>query len=106
MNNLNFKKGDQVKVLAGRDKGKTGKVLGVDLKHGKLTVEGINLITRHQRPRKTRQKGQKVIMPAPMSPAKVMLICPQCDRPTRVGHQILESGKKLRRCRKCGGTFN
>ena len=105
MSAINLKKGDTVKVLAGKDRGKTGKVVAVDHKLYRVTVEGINLHTRHERPRKARQKGQKVQLPSPMNPAKLMLICPRCGKPTRIAHKIEESGKKLRMCKKCKGTF-
>ncbi|MEK9181296.1 MAG: 50S ribosomal protein L24 [Patescibacteria group bacterium] len=104
--NINFKKGDTVKVLAGKDRGKSGKVVAVDYKRGRVTVEGVNIRTRHQRARKAGQKGQKVQFPAGLDPSKLMLACPRCGKFTRIAHKTESSGKKMRMCKKCQGTFN
>lgn len=105
MNSLSLKKGDTVVVLAGRDRGKRGKIVNVDRKRFRLTVEGVNLRVRHQRARRQGQKGQKVTLPYPLHPAKVMLICPNCGKPTRIGHLLNEAGSKLRTCKKCKASF-
>ena len=99
---LRLKKGDNVKVLAGKDRGKTGKVITIDPKAAKITVEGINLLTRHQRPKKSGQKGQKVRLPAAMPSSRLMIICSHCNKPTRIGSHVDEKGIKLRICKKCG----
>jgi large subunit ribosomal protein L24 len=106
MPQLKLKKGDTVKMLAGRDKGKTGKVVAVDRKDFSITVEGINLITRFQRAKKAGQKGQRVRLPASFSPSKVMVVCPNCGKTTRVGFEQSPEGKKLRKCKKCLRIFN
>lgn len=98
---MKIKTGDQIKVLQGKDKGKTGKVIRVRPKDGKVVVEGINLYIKHVRPRREREKGQRVQFSAPMPVSKVMLVCPRCGKQTRVGYKILESGKKVRMCGKC-----
>jgi large subunit ribosomal protein L24 len=105
MSRVSLKKGDTVTVITGKDKSKQGKIVSVDRKSGTITVEGVNIRTRFERPRKQGQKGQKVQFPAPLDPSKAMLICPSCGNPTRVGFQIQENGKKLRSCKKCKATF-
>lgn len=102
---LKFKKGDNVKIITGKDKGKTAKIVAVDRKSLMITVEGINLLTRFQRPKKSGQKGQKVRLPAPLKPNKVMAVCPSCGKATRIGYKTNEEGKKLRYCKKCQANF-
>ena len=105
---MNIKKGDKVKILAGKDKGKTGKVLQVFDAANRASVEGLNLLIKHLRPRKQGEKGQRIEFPAPLNLSNIMLVCPKCDRPTRVGHKNLEvmkndvkQNKKVRVCKKC-----
>jgi len=100
---MKIKKNDNVAVISGKDKGKSGKVLRAMPKADKLLIESINIIKRHQRPRKQGEKGQILQMPSPIHVSNVMLICPKCSKPTRVGYR-LEGGGKLRICKKCGGT--
>jgi large subunit ribosomal protein L24 len=94
-NNLKIKKGDSVKVLSGKDKGKTGKVLRVYPADRKLVVENINVHTKFERAKRAGQPGQKVSFPSPMPVAKVMLV-DSSGKTTRVGYQILENGEKQR----------
>lgn len=105
MNNLNIKKNDQVKVLAGKDRGKTGKVLEVRPKEGKIVIEGINISVRFSRPKRQGEKGQRMEVPAAMPFGKVMLICPHCGKPTRVAHESNDNGN-FRKCKKCGQLIN
>ena len=105
MNTLNIKKGDEVKVLAGKDKGKSGKVLEVRPKNFKVVVEGLNISVRFSRPKQRGQKGQRMELPAPLPLGKIMLICPHCGKPTRVGHESGENGN-FRKCKKCGKLIN
>lgn len=98
---VRIKKGDSVKVLTGKDKGKTGKVVHVNHNREMVTVEGVNVLTRFERPRKAGQKGQKVQFPAPLRVGKVSLVCPACGKPTRVGFETDEKGAKKRVCKKC-----
>ncbi len=100
MTTTNLKKGDSVQVLAGKDKGKKGKILSVDRKNGKVTVEGVNIVHKFEK-RKGQTAGQKVSFPAYMTASKVQLVCPNCGKATRIGHKILENGKKQRVCKKC-----
>lgn len=105
MAKLNLKKGDEVKVLSGKDKGKKGKVLSVLPKSEKVVVEGLNIHVRFQRPRKMGEKGQRMELPSAMHISKVMLVCPHCGKPTRVGHE-LKDGDNFRKCKKCGKLLN
>jgi large subunit ribosomal protein L24 len=98
---LNLKKGDNVKVLAGKDKGKTGKVVNIDRKSLRVTVDGVNTQVRHERAKKAGQKGQKVTVPKAMDWSKVMMVCPNCNKPTRLGSRVDEKGNKHRVCKKC-----
>jgi large subunit ribosomal protein L24 len=100
MVNTSLKKGDNVAVLTGKDAGKTGKVISVDRKTGKITVEGVNVRHRFEKP-KGNKAGQKVSFPAQMHAGKVMLVCPECGKQTRIGYKILENGNKQRVCKKC-----
>lgn len=102
---MKIKKGDKIKVLSGKDKSKTGKVLQVFPKNNKISIEGINLMVKHLRPKREREHGQKIQFPAPFNISNVMLICPKCGRPVRVGYKVLENKKKVRVCRKCKETF-
>jgi large subunit ribosomal protein L24 len=97
---MKIRKGDQVKMIAGKDRGKQGKVLHVDKKTGRASVEGLNLIKKHRRPKKQGEKGQRVEIPAAVDVSNIKLICPQCGKPTRVGYAINEK-KKNRVCKKC-----
>ncbi len=105
MNKLHVKKGDTVVVLSGKDNGKQGKVLEVSPKEGKVIVEGINLATKHVKPRRMGENGGIVKAEAPMYASKVMLVCPKCNKPTRLAHRFLKDGTKERVCKKCGETF-
>jgi large subunit ribosomal protein L24 len=96
MNKLRIKKGDTVKVLSGKDKGKTGKIISVMPKAHKVVVESINLHTRFERSRKAGEKGKKVTFPSPMHAGKVMLVDPNSGNTTRVGYKFLENGSKQR----------
>jgi large subunit ribosomal protein L24 len=99
---MKVKKNDQVKMLSGKDKGKTGKVSQVFPEDNKLIVEGLNLIKKHVRPRKEGEKGQRVEIPRKVAISSVAVICPKCQKPTRIGFRIIK-GKKARICKKCKG---
>lgn len=97
---MKIKKGDLVKMLAGKDAGKTGKVLRVDQADMKAMVEGLNLMKKHKRPRKEGEKGQRVEIPRMVDISNVILVCPKCGKASRVGCK--KSGdKKFRTCKKC-----
>ena len=101
---LKIKKGDNVKVLSGKDRGKTGKVLDVLLSGGALLVEGVNLYKKHRRPQKQGEKGEVVTVPRPMNTSKIALVCGSCGKSTRVGVRM-EGDKKVRYCKKCGSSI-
>ncbi len=87
---MKIKKGDKVKILIGKDKGKTGKVLQVFPSRRKASIEGLNLLIKHMRPRKQGEKGQRIEFPAPLDISNIMLVCPKCGKLTRVGYKYIE----------------
>ena len=101
---MNIKKDDKVIVLSGKDKGKQGKILVSDPTGMKVIVEGVNVATKHQKPRKQGEEGGIIKVETPLYAAKVQLVCPKCGKPTRVGHKIVD-GKKSRVCKKCGAEI-
>lgn len=96
---MNIKKNDKIMVLSGKDKGKKGKVLRVMPKTNKVLVEGINIIKKHQRPSQN-FKGGIIDRPAAMNGSKVMVVCPRCNKPARIGRKLVEE-KMVRFCKKC-----
>ncbi|MBI4022354.1 MAG: 50S ribosomal protein L24 [Candidatus Andersenbacteria bacterium] len=99
-----IRRGDIVKVLLGRDRGKTGKVLSVLPREGRVLVEGVNIVHRHIRPRKSGERGQRVSLSAPLAQARVQLVCPSCKRATRARVQM-DAGGRQRVCRKCSAVI-
>lgn len=99
---LGIKKDDTVMVISGNEKGKKGRVLSVIPKKNRVIVEGVNIIKRHMRPSKKYAQGGIIEKEGPVHRSNVMLVCPKCERPTRIGNEILENGKKVRKCKKCG----
>lgn len=99
---MKIKKGDLVEVISGKDKGKRGKVLRVIPKENKVIVENVNMVKRHQRPIPQLREGGIIEREAPIYASKVMVVCPACDKRTRVGYKFTEDGKKVRYCKKCG----
>jgi large subunit ribosomal protein L24 len=107
MPSLRVRKGDTVKVIAGKDRGKTGKVLRVDPATTRVVVEGVAFIKRHTRPNPQRNiKGGIVEREAPVHISNLMVICSECDKPVRIARRRLEDGRHVRSCRKCGGTLD
>ena len=98
---MKIHKGDNVIMLRGKDSGKKGKVLESFPQDSKIIVEGLNLVKRHLKARKQGQKGQIIASPRRVSISSVQLVCPKCDKLTRVGYLTQESGKKVRVCKKC-----
>ena len=101
---MNIRKDDKVVVISGKDKGKEGKVLIADPKAGKLVVAGVNVATKHQKPRKQGEEGGIIKVETPIYACKVMVVCPKCGKPTRVAHK-LDAGKNVRVCKKCGANL-
>ena len=102
---MNIKKNDKVIVLSGRDKGKTGEVLSADPKAGKVVVQGVSVATKHQKARKQGQESAIIKVDTPIYACKVMVVCPKCNKPTRVAHKVGEDGKKVRVCKHCGAEL-
>ncbi len=107
MSKMHVKKDDTVVLLTGNEKyrGKTGKVLEVSPKEGKVIVEGINIVSKHVKPRKAGDPSGIIKTEAAVYASKVQVVCPKCNKPTRVGTKIYADGKKDRVCKKCGETF-
>ena len=99
---LHVKKGDKVVVLSGKDKGKSEKVIEALTKKGKVLVEGLNTVKRHTKPSQNMPQGGIIVKEALMHAAKVMLVCPACDQPTRIKKSPLANGTMARTCKKCG----
>lgn len=104
MAKMNVKKGDQVEVLSGKDKGKRGEVIVALPSEGKVVVRGVAVVKKAQRPTQTNQQGGIVEKEAAVDVSNVALVCPTCGKATRVGHAE-EDGKKVRVCKKCGAKF-
>ena len=102
---MNIVKNDEVIVLSGKDKGKTGKVISADPKSGKVIVEGVNVASKHQKPRKQGEEGGIIKQETPIYACKVMRVCPQCKKPTRAAFGTDDNGKKVRVCKKCGAKI-
>lgn len=94
-------KGDKIKVVSGKDKGKITNVVKVLSSVNKIVAEDVNMLKKHMRAKKEGQKGQMVRIAMPFNVSNVMLICPKCGKMARVGRKILESGKNVRVCKKC-----
>ena len=110
---MKIKKGDKVKVLIGKDKGKVGKVLQVFPSRNRASIEGLNLLIKHMRPRRQGEKGQRIEFPAPLNLSNLILICPKCGKPTRISYKYIEvtkGGKKRQKknrvCKKCKQTLD
>ncbi len=99
---MNFKKNDNVSIITGKDKGKSGKIIRVLLTKNQILVEGVNLKKKHMKPKKSGEKGQIIQIPAPISASNVIILCPACSAKTRVGKNAELKEKKARVCKKCG----
>lgn len=101
-NKLHVKKGDLVEIIAGKDKGKRGKILRALPDENRVIVEGANKVKKHQRPTQQNPQGGILEIEAPIHVSNVMLVCKDCKQPSRMGKKILEDGTKVRYCKKCG----
>ena len=106
MNKVHVKKGDNVSVLSGKDKGKKGEVLTVIPSEGKVIVKGVNVVTKHKKARSAAEQGGIIQQEAAVNASKVMLVCPKCGKAARTGMKILEDGQKVRYCKKCGEVID
>ncbi len=102
-----IKKNDNVLVIAGRDRGKRGRVLSVHPDKGRVVVEGVNVIKRHTKPNPQRNvKGGIVEREASLAASNVQVVCPECSAPTRIGRRLQEDGRRVRYCVKCKGVVD
>lgn len=101
-----IKKDDKIKVIAGKDKGKIGKVLKIDKKSNRIVVEKVNIIKRHVRPNAQNRQGGIIEKEAPIHRSNVMLMCNKCMTPVRIKMQTLDDGKKIRKCGKCNEAID
>lgn len=99
---IHVKTGDTVYILNGKDKGKRGKILAVSYKESKIMVEGVNIVSKHVKPKKAGEQGGIVKTEGALHSCKVQLVCSHCDKPTRIAHKIDDNKKKSRVCKHCG----
>jgi large subunit ribosomal protein L24 len=102
---MQIKKGDTVKIISGKDRGKQGKITQVFPQENKVVVDGINTNKKHLPARKQSESGQIIEFFAPLPVSKVQLICPKCGRITRLGYDLTKDGKKVRICKKCKSSL-
>ena len=105
MAKMNVKKGDKVVVLSGKDKGKDSVIVRALPAEGKVVVEGVAVVKKAVRPNAQNQQGGFIQKEAAIDASNVMLVCPKCGKPTRVGHDVNDKGDKVRVCKKCGAQF-
>lgn len=106
MNKMHVKRGDTVKVIAGKDKGKEGKIVAAIPSKNKVIVEGIAMAKKHQKARVQGQESGILNKELPIDASNVMRVCPKCGKAARIGIKVFENGSKARYCKKCGETFN
>ena len=101
---MNIKTNDKVKIISGKDKGKTGKVTHVFPAKNRIVVDGVNIVKKHSKPKSQGQKWQIIQMPMPIDASNAMIVCPACGNPCRIGRKSIGS-KKVRVCKKCAGEI-
>ncbi|MHB0884640.1 MAG: 50S ribosomal protein L24 [Bacillota bacterium] len=106
LNKVHVRKGDTVLIISGKDKGKRGKVVNVLPDKNKVVVESVNVAKKHQKPAGKVMQGGIVDREMPLAASNVMLVCPKCGEPTRLGSKVLESGQAVRQCKHCGETID
>ena len=108
MASMNIRSGDTVEVIVGDvdSRGKRGKVIVVNPETHRVVVEGLNLVTKHRKPRSAQEQGGKFDQPRPIDVSNVALVCPKCGQTTRVNHVLGDNGKYLRSCHKCGAVID
>ncbi len=106
MNTLNVKKGDNVLVLTGKDKGKKSTILACDPKSNKIIVKDVNMQKKSVKARNAQEQGGIVDKEGVIDASNVMVICPKCSKATRVAYGVNKAGKKIRVCKKCGAELN
>jgi large subunit ribosomal protein L24 len=100
------RRGDTVGVIAGRERGKRGKVLRVLMDKGRVLVEHVNMVKKHQRPTQKLRQGGIIEREGPLALSNVLLVCARCDKPARTGIKILADGRKVRTCKRCGEAID
>ena len=106
MASMNVRSGDTVEVITGKDLGKKGKVIVTNPQEGTVIVEGINMVTKHKKPRSAQEQGGKIEREGAIDVSNVALVCPSCGKTTRVNHVLGEKGKYVRTCHKCGAVID
>lgn len=106
MARMHIRKEDKVVVISGKDKGKKGKVMLAEPSTGRLVIEKVNVVKKHQKPKGQGKPGGIVNQEAPIDASNVMLVCGKCGKPTRIAFKLLKDGGKVRVCKKCGETFD
>ncbi|MDR3255193.1 MAG: 50S ribosomal protein L24 [Synergistaceae bacterium] len=102
MSKMRLRKEDRVYIISGKDKGKEGKILRRNLAKEMIVVENVNMVTKNAKPTQKNPRGGQIKMEAPLHASNAMLVCPSCGKPTRVARAFLDSGTKVRVCKKCG----
>ncbi len=105
-NRLKVRRGDTVVLLRGRDRGKQGKIIASIPREGRVIVEGLNMVKKHVKPRRSNEKGQRVSIAAPIQIGNVQVICPQCNKATRVAIRRSAGGDRERVCKHCHSVIN
>jgi len=100
---MKIHKGDTIKIITGKDKGKTGKILKVLLKKNSILIEGLNLYKKHVHSKRQGEKGEMVLVPRPIDVSNVMLVCSNCGQAVKIGYRF-DAERKLRICKKCGAA--
>ena len=109
---MKIRKGDRVKIIKGKDRGKVSKVEKVLPREDKVVVEGVNVYKKHLKPGRVSQEGGIIDITKPIFASNVMLVCSKCEEPTRIGYKFAKTGprstksRKIRFCRKCSAEFN
>jgi large subunit ribosomal protein L24 len=106
MQSVHVRRGDTVGVIAGREKGKRGKVLRVITDKGRVLVEHVNMIKKHQRPTQKLRQGGIIEREGALALSNVLVVCSRCDKPSRTGMKILGDGRKVRTCKRCGEAID
>ena len=106
MQAIHVRRGDTVGVITGRERGKRGKVLRILTAKGRVLIEHVNMIKRHQRPTQKLRQGGIIEREGPLALSNVLVVCPRCDKPSRTGVKILTDGRKVRTCRRCNESID
>ena len=106
MASMNVRSGDTVEIITGKDLGKKGKVIVTNPEKGTVIVEGLNMVTKHKKPRSAQEQGGKIEREGAIDVSNVALVCPSCGKTTRVNHVLGENGKYVRTCHKCGAVID